>query len=261
MAKKIKLNKWRSAIIVTFSVALLFALTKLYSMFLAPLLDPHVSDLASSLLSSMLVPYGIALPIACLFLIKVKATSIETRTIPLSRFFYLAIVQSGLSMLAIFLVSSAFIIAGNKKQMSVPSWGGAELLFYAFLLLVFNPIVEEFVFRKLVLERLLEYGNKWAILLSAVLFAVPHTFSQGLSQLASAFVLGIIWATIYVKTNKLHYIILLHVFANFWGMFLPIFIMKTSVGHIVYPLIWIGIVPVSALILLLINRKNPLLLD
>ncbi len=86
---------------------------------------------------------------------------------------------------------------------------------------IIGPIVEEIMFRKLFTDRLTPYGDKIAILLPSLIFGLFHA---NLYQFFYAFFLGAIFSYIYVKTGKLLYTCILHVFINlFFGIF-PSFI-------------------------------------
>jgi membrane protease YdiL (CAAX protease family) len=83
---------------------------------------------------------------------------------------------------------------------------------------ILAPILEEVLFRGIVCKKLLALGEGYAIVASAVLFAVFH---GNFYQLFYAFTLGCFFAFIYVKTGKLRYTILLHMLVNFFGGAIP----------------------------------------
>ena len=73
------------------------------------------------------------------------------------------------------------------------------------------PIMEEFVFRRCVLNRLLPYGEKAALLASALFFALFH---RSVNQVCYAFLLGLVFGYVYLKTGKLRYSAALHILIN-----------------------------------------------
>lgn len=79
---------------------------------------------------------------------------------------------------------------------------------------IIAPILEELIFRKLLLERLKPFGPKIAIVLSALAFAMIH---GNLSQLLYAFVLGLFFGYIAYETGSIKLTILIHVSVNFIG--------------------------------------------
>lgn len=79
---------------------------------------------------------------------------------------------------------------------------------------ILAPILEELVFRKILCEKLLPLGEGYAILISAAAFGLIH---GNFYQFAYGFLLGALFAFIYVKTGKLRYSIILHAIINFLG--------------------------------------------
>lgn len=91
---------------------------------------------------------------------------------------------------------------------SAPLW--ATVIFTVIL----APILEEIVFRGILCRRLLALGEGFAIVLSAAFFALLH---GNFYQLFYAFLLGCFFAFVYIKTGRLIYSVLMHVFINFMG--------------------------------------------
>ena len=94
--------------------------------------------------------------------------------------------------------------------------------------LFFVPIVEEIVFRGIVLEGLVNVTNRVvAVVLSALIFAGVHA-AGGARQMTTAFMIGLVFGWLYLQTRS---------------------IVPTSVAHIIYdtvalyPLIpyWLGV--------------------
>lgn len=92
----------------------------------------------------------------------------------------------------------------------------------AFVLMVIcAPIAEETIFRRLLIDRTVKYGEKTAVVLSGLMFGLFH---GNLNQFVYAFVLGMFLGFIYVKTGKLIYTIMLHAAVNFMGS-IPVILM------------------------------------
>ena len=87
------------------------------------------------------------------------------------------------------------------------------------------PAVEEFVFRRTVLDRLRRYGERLAIGVSALLFALVH---GNLSQFCYALPLGLLFGYVYLRTGRLRYTIGLHVLVNFMGGVAAPLVLKLS---------------------------------
>lgn len=86
-----------------------------------------------------------------------------------------------------------------------------------FMLLIFNPIIEEFVFRKLFADKLLKYGELFYMLVSSFCFAIVHGVSLGIPQIVYTFILGMIWSYLVVKTGNIKLSIILHSVSNLFG--------------------------------------------
>lgn len=90
----------------------------------------------------------------------------------------------------------------------------------AFILSVFiiAPVVEEFVFRALIMTTLRKgVSTTVSILLSALLFALIHSMAGGLLIILHAFLGGLIFALSYVKTKSLFPAVTAHIFGNIGG--------------------------------------------
>ncbi|MDO5417633.1 MAG: type II CAAX endopeptidase family protein [Lachnospiraceae bacterium] len=88
-------------------------------------------------------------------------------------------------------------------------------LFLTFLTVVIGaPVVEEFLYRKLLIDRTIGYGEKLSVLLSGLLFGLMHGNFQ---QFFYAFLLGCLFAYIYCKTGNIRNTILFHMGINFCG--------------------------------------------
>ena len=81
-------------------------------------------------------------------------------------------------------------------------------------MVVLAPILEEYVCRKQIIDRVGQYGEKTAIILSALVFGLLH---QNLFQFFYAFALGLVFGYIYTRTGRLRYPIILHAIINFMG--------------------------------------------
>lgn len=76
------------------------------------------------------------------------------------------------------------------------------------------PIFEELLFRKMICDRMVKYGQGAAIVLSGLMFGLFH---GNFNQFFYAFFIGSFFAFIYVKTGNIKYTIGLHMGVNFIG--------------------------------------------
>lgn len=133
--------------------------------------------------------------------------------------------------------------------------GGIDLLPTILIAGIASPIVEEIVFRKVLLDRLRGYGDVVAILVSGLCFGFYH---GNIAQFLYASALGFIFAYIVIRTGDIRYSIALHICINLIGTaILPQIVqlgtMATMcVGFGVMLIIGLGIV---FMILALVMRK------
>lgn len=103
---------------------------------------------------------------------------------------------------------------------------GSNIWLSVMFMVILAPIIEEFVFRKLIIDRVRPYGEGVAVLVSALMFGLFH---GNLNQFFYAFGLGAIFAFIYVKTGRLRYTIFLHMTINFFsGVIAPLLLQNVN---------------------------------
>ncbi len=86
-----------------------------------------------------------------------------------------------------------------------------------------SPTFEEILCRKILLTRLLPYGEATAILLSSAIFACIH---GNLFQFVYAFGVGALFSYVYLRTGRLRYCITLHILVNALGSMLTVFLIS-----------------------------------
>jgi len=116
------------------------------------------------------------------------------------------------------------LITGHQMTNPLDSILNADNILGSLVLVVIvAPFVEEFLFRKVLIDRVRVYGDKVAILLSGILFGVFH---GNIFQVVYATLLGMILAYVYLKTSKILYCIGLHMAINIIGGALPLLLMR-----------------------------------
>lgn len=96
-----------------------------------------------------------------------------------------------------------------NSLMSMLSW--PNILYIA----VLGPVIEEWVFRKMLLDRVRFLGDGGAIVFTAVLFGLMH---GNVSQTIFAALIGIILGYVAVKTGRIFYNSLLHILINSYSV-------------------------------------------
>lgn len=193
----------------------------------------NLPELLRLILFTIVVPYGILLSVCYLILRGMDKVEFG-KPQPLSNgsLFKMAMVQTGLSFPVLMILNIFMMIVFEPVTLDMAAID-KHIFFYLFLFLIFNPVVEEIFFRKLILQRLRPLGDKKALWISAVFFAIPHLFSQGLPQLGYTFILGLVWGSIALRCNSLKECIILHAFSNAYGVFLPLLLLKSPQGTVV----------------------------
>ena len=82
------------------------------------------------------------------------------------------------------------------------------------VVVIIGPIVEELIFRKLIFDRISVYGDRLAIITTALAFGLFHL---NISQMVYAGLFGLVLGYAYSKTRNIKYPIILHSLANFMG--------------------------------------------
>jgi membrane protease YdiL (CAAX protease family) len=115
------------------------------------------------------------------------------------------------------------------------------------------PIVEELIFRKLLLSKLRRYGDIPAILITAFAFGLFH---MNLAQFFYAVALGMILAYITIRTNTVRYSILLHIMINSIGTAVAPLAIKANILLSMLLVMWIfGAIAAGIVILVLDFRR------
>jgi membrane protease YdiL (CAAX protease family) len=120
-------------------------------------------------------------------------------------------------------IVSSFIFSGGKAENHIAEYAMDTNPIKVVVMVILAPIIEEFIFRKLMLDRISKYGEKMAIFFTAFAFGLLH---QNLYQFFYAFGVGLIFGYIYVRTGRIRYSIILHAIINFMGSVIAPFMLK-----------------------------------
>ncbi|MCQ2416711.1 MAG: CPBP family intramembrane metalloprotease [Oscillospiraceae bacterium] len=118
-----------------------------------------------------------------------------------------------LSQIVGYNTSSTFLIEGV--------FGNASTVFVIIAVLI-GPVIEEILFRKILLDRIQKYGTLPALLISGITFGLFH---GNFSQFFYAAFIGLFLAYIYLRTGKVINTIILHIMMNFWGSAIPMILL------------------------------------
>lgn len=102
---------------------------------------------------------------------------------------------------------------------------GSNIFFELAFVGLLAPIIEELVFRKMLIDRIRAYGEGTAILISGLTFGLFH---GNLFQFFYAFGLGSLFAYIYLRTGRIRYTIFLHAVINSFSVLLSQLLLGNS---------------------------------
>lgn len=108
----------------------------------------------------------------------------------------------------------SLLLSGGTAQNAVSNMAMDDNPLKILVMVILAPLLEELVFRKQLIDRTHKYGEKVAVLLSAITFGAIH---QNLFQFFYAFALGLVFGYIYVRSGRLRYTVILHSVVNFMG--------------------------------------------
>lgn len=114
---------------------------------------------------------------------------------------------------------------------------------------VLAPVFEELTFRYLALNKLRKFGDKTAILVTAVLFGMFH---MNFEQAIYAFAIGLVFGYVACRTGRVIYTIILHAMVNFCGGVLPLLVENSNkaIVNIMYYVIIFVLILAGVVILL-----------
>ncbi len=211
------------------ATAVIFVLQMAAGLILRLVKPEWLYDMNMNLFFSMAPMYLVGFPLLALFLKKcVPAEHIEKHKMTAGQYVLSAIICIGLAYAAniIGLIMTTLIglfignSVGNPITSVVTSLSPWSVLFYT---VICAPIMEELVFRKLIVDRTVHYGQGVAVVVSGLMFGLFH---GNLNQFVYAAVIGTFLAYLYVKTGNIKITISLHMLFNFMGGFLPTILLR-----------------------------------
>lgn len=218
--------------------------------------------------------YLIAMPVGLLLLRRVPAENLPQTKLGGKRFLELLLMCFPL-MYAGNIIGNilSMLLSGGSAQNALLNYiTGGDTLWTFLVVVIIAPILEEFIFRKQLIDRCGKYGEKTAILFSGLTFGLFH---MNLFQFFYATGLGLIFAYVYAHTRRLRYSVIMHMVINFLGSILAPLVLslmdlealetmdlaftpKTLLGLLVgmgYVFLLVGL-SIAGLVLLIVKRKE-----
>lgn len=170
--------------------------------------------------------YLIAIPAGLLLMRKAPRDGVEESGLGLKRFLTALLVcfpiMYGGSIIGSLL---SFILSRGSAQNPLTDLALNNNWLGVVVMVVLAPLFEEFVFRRQLIDRTRRFGEKQAIVFSAICFGLFH---MNLFQFFLTFGLGLVFGYVYTRTGRLRYSVVLHMIVNFSGAVVAPMIIKRS---------------------------------
>lgn len=172
-----------------------------------------------SIVLGMIPIYLVGMPILMVMVKRLPVTVPEKRHMKAGSFvlsfmmcYSVSIICNVIGLILTFLIG---LIKGSVVQNDLANLtADASLGVMLVCMVIWAPIMEEYLFRKLIVDRTVRYGQGVAVLVSGLMFGLFH---GNLNQFVYAFPMGMFMAFLYVKTGKLKITIGIHMLINFLG--------------------------------------------
>ncbi len=186
-----------------------------------------------ALLASGLCIYGAGMPFIILMMRLVPADPPGRRRIKAGSFVIAALISYGVGIISNVAGNLCTMLIGLLKGGAVQNeyismTAGVSPWLMVAEVVVIGPILEEYVFRKLLVDRTVRYGQGVAVLLSGFMFGLFH---GNLNQFAYAFTLGVFFAFLYVKTGSWKITAAIHMMINLISGVLSLWVLKVIDGE------------------------------
>ncbi len=195
---------------------------------LAMLIAPALLETAwFSFVSGSVPLYVFGVPALALVLIGLPKEKPQKRRFGAGRFTVAFFIAVTLAIAGNIVGNTVMTVIGNfsgfefsnmlESALDMPLW------LTVLTMAVLAPIFEELIFRKLLMDRLLPYGELSAIILTSLMFGLIHA---NFYQFFYAAALGALLAYVYIRSGKLWLSVLMHSLFNLFGGVLPSLLMK-----------------------------------
>ena len=166
--------------------------------------------------------YVIAIPMGLTYMKKVPNSIKKSEKLSIKRFLTMLLVCFPMFYFGNVIGSMlSQLLSGGTAENALETYVEQTGILKIVVMVLVGPLIEEFVFRRTLINKTRQYGEKQAVLFSAVAFALFH---MNLYQMFYAFGLGLVFGYVYLKTGKLIYSYILHVIVNLIGSVIAPFV-------------------------------------
>lgn len=192
-----------------------------------------ISSLAYTWIMQVVSMYGVAFPLSYLIVRKLPRARVKKSRISLEEFVVLFFVSEAVMVFGA-VISNLFteiissLLGYTVKNATSELITQTPVWVVITVAVILGPIFEELIFRKIFIDRMSVYGDRVAIVASAVAFGLFHgNFSQAIYATA----LGLILGYVYAKSRNVIYTSLLHMVLNFFGT-VPTLLIMDSINRL-----------------------------
>ena len=187
-----------------------------------------LQDTTISLILAVLPLYRVGMPVLIAVVKRMPGEAPAKKSITPGQFVLALIMCFALmycgNLVGTLITTVVGVLKGSAVDNALMTYATGSNMIVTFLYMVIcAPILEEYIFRKLIVDRTVKYGQGVAVVLSGLMFGLFH---GNLNQFAYAFLLGMFLAFLYVKTGELKVTIGLHMCINFMGAVVSVLLLK-----------------------------------
>ena len=174
---------------------------------------------------SSLSQYAIAFPLfAIIIRMLISPSKREKSKMPIGEFLILLLISESLMLGGAIIGNYVSRLIGNIFEIAPSNtldtiFEDTPIWLITVSVVFLAPVFEELIYRKMFIDRISRIGDGWAILFSAVAFALMHS---NLYQFFYAFGVGLVFGYVYTRTRDVRYTIVMHMILNFFGSIVTI---------------------------------------
>ena len=157
------------------------------------------------------------------------------------------------------IIQSCFSVFGVKNGVNLKTESHTliENILNITAVSVIPPLVEEFLFRGILLGKLRQFGDSFALFMSSMLFALMH---GNIIQIPFAFIVGTALAFVTIKSNSLLPAMAVHFLVNFRSVFLSVLtdnnIIAEDALNLIYIIIIAAVLVSGVISMAILSGKN-----
>ena len=175
---------------------------------------------------SFLPMYGIGIPVGLLLLRKVPAEPATPKKMSAKGFWTAFLMCFPMIFFGAIIGNLlAQILSGGRSVNNVVELVSKQDPMIVLTMIIAAPTLEELIFRKFLIDRTLRFGEKNAVLFSALAFGLFHC---NLYQFFYATGIGLMFGYVYVRTRNIKYTMAMHFMINFLSGVIGAFLMNLA---------------------------------